>query len=231
MPTNEARPTQEFVDIKSIDRGVITLKSGALRQILIVSGINFDLKSEEEQQVILSAYQSLLNSLHFSLQFFLHSRRLNIETYLGNLQGRLAAEKNELLRNQISEYIEFIKAFVEKNPIMTKTFFIVVPFDPVVIPGAEGGSFFGFFGAAKTPTEYPEETHAQKEHREQLTQRVNQVTTNLMQIGLRAVPLQDDEIVELFYNLYNPESKERKAQMPNEKFEARSTKHEANSNL
>lgn len=217
MPNIEARPTQEFVDIKSIDRGVITLKNGGLRQILIVSGMNFDLKSEEEQQVILSAYQSLLNALHFSVQFFIHSRRLNIETYLENLRGRLTEEKNELLRNQISEYIEFIKAFVEKNPIMTKTFFVVVPFDPVTIPGADSSGFFGFFGAAKAPSENPEETHAQKEHREQLSQRVSQVTTNLTQIGLRAVPLQDDEIVELFYNLYNPESKERKAVAPDGK--------------
>ncbi len=217
MPTSEARPTQEFVDIQSIERGVITLKSGALRQILIVAGVNFDLKSEEEQQVILSAYQSLLNALHFSLQFFIHSRRLNIETYLENLRGRLTEEKNELLRNQITEYIEFIKSFVEKNPIMTKTFFVVVPFDPISIPGVDSGTgkgFFGFFGAAKPVAEHPEETHAQKEHREQLTQRVNQVTSALTQIGLRAVPLQDDEIVELFYNLYNPESKERKAQLP-----------------
>ncbi len=223
MAQSEARPTQEFVEIKSIDRGVITLKSGGLRQVLIVAGINFDLKSGDEQQVILSSYQSFLNALHFSVQFFIHSRRLNIESYLENLRSRLIEEKNELLRNQITEYIEFIRSFVEKNPIMTKTFFVVVPFDPIGIPGVDGVSgkgFFGFFGAAKPPVENQEETHLQKEHREQLAQRVNQVTSALTQVGLRAVPLQDDELVELFYNLYNPESKERKPGIPGVKREA-----------
>lgn len=217
MPPSEARPTQEFVEIQSIERGVIVLKDGGLRQVLIVSGINFDLKSEEEQKVILSSYQAFLNSLHFSMQFFIHSRRLNIETYLANLATRAGQETNELLRNQINEYIQFIKSFVEKNPIMTKTFFVIVPFDPVTIPGASSGGskkFFGFFGAAEAPSENPEAEHIQKEHRDQLAQRVTQVTSGLTQIGLRVVPLQDDEIIELFYNLYNPESKERKAVAP-----------------
>lgn len=218
MPTNNETPaTQEFVEIQSIERGVVFLKSGGLRQILMVSGINIDLKSDEEQQVVLSAYQSLLNGLHFSLQIFIHSRKVNIEAYLASLRTRAATEPNELLKNQINEYIQFVGALVAKNPIMTKTFFVVVPFDPVTLPGGGtlggGKGFFGFFGS-KSNTVSPEISHTREEHMEQLRQRVSQVTMSLTEIGLRTVALQDEEIVDLFYNLYNPEATERKAKPP-----------------
>lgn len=219
MPQQNARPTQEFVEMRSIDNGVITLKNGALRQILIVSGLNFDLKSEEEQKIILDAYQNFLNGLKFSIQFFIHSRKLNIGKYLALLEGRATDEKNELLRNQVNEYIQFIRSFVEKNPIMTKTFFVVVPFDPIVLPetiASPGKAILEFFGKSVASSAPKDADHGTESHRDQLAQRVSQVTSALSQIGLRAVPLEDEEIVDLFYNLYNPEAKERKAQVPQE---------------
>jgi type IV secretory pathway VirB4 component len=214
MP-EEARPTQEFVEIESVQNGVIVLKNGSLRQILIVSGINFDLKSEDEQKIIVAAYQNLLNSLKFSLQIFVHSRRVNLDAYLQKLQDREPREENELLRSQINEYIAFVKSFVGQNPIMTKAFFVVVPFDPILLPSAAkaaGGGLARLFGRKPKTTE---ESEAAKQHRiaqniEQLEQRTAQVVAALSQAGLRAVPLQNEEVVELFYNLYNPESVERK---------------------
>ena len=210
----ESRPTQEFVEIDSIREGVVILKNGSLRQILLVSGINFDLKSEEEQNLVISAYQGFLNALRYSVQIFVHSRRLNIEAYLEKLEERKAEEENELLQNQISEYIQFIKNFVGGNPIMTKAFFVVVPFDPIIMPGqasVTGKKFLGIFGRGGKSAGADEAREAKfREYKEQLSQRVAQVTSELSQVGLRAVPLQDEEITELFYNLYNPESVERK---------------------
>jgi spore coat protein CotF len=174
----------------------------------MVSGINFELKSEEEQNIISYAYQNFLNTLDFSVQIVIHSRKLNIENYLNKLAERQSIETNELLKNQISEYIEFIRSFVELNAVMAKTFFAVVPYDPIVIPG--GGKkildFFKFGSKAKTPI--LEESLEQKIN--QLNQRTEQVINGLSQIGLRVVALNDEELMELFYNLYNPETMEKK---------------------
>ncbi len=217
MTNNETRPTQEFVEIDSVQNGVVFLKNSGLRQILIVSGVNFDLKSEDEQRVIVAAYQNMLNSLKFSLQFFVHSRKLNIESYLARFEERKVLENNELLQNQIGEYVEFIKSFVSQNPIMTKAFFVVVPFDPIVIPGAGTApvkKFFGLFGKSSAVAQNPQEAASiRRDNIDQLARRTSQVVASLGEVGLRAVPLEDNEITELFYNLYNPESRERKVSL------------------
>jgi type IV secretory pathway VirB4 component len=208
----EALPTQQFIDVKGVKNGVLILKNGSLRQILLVSGINFDLKSEDEQNAITGSYQSFLNSLNFSLQIFVHSRKVNIAGYLENLAKVEAAETNPLLRTQIAEYGEFIRSFTSQNAIMNKTFFAVIPFDPVQIPGASsGGLIGGLLGRNKVDSVAIEEENARfAQHAGQLAQRTEQVIAGLSQVGLRAVPLRDDEIVELLYNLYNPESVEKK---------------------
>lgn len=206
--SKEAIATQKFIEIRGVRNGVVVLKGGALRQILMVSGLNFDLKSEEEQNAITQSYQGFLNSLNFSVQIFIHSRRLNIDGYITNLSKLETQEPNPLLRNQLMEYREFIRSFVSENTIMSKNFFVVVPFDPIQLPAmgqAVTKRFFGLFSKApaQTSQESEDEKHLQ-EYINQLNQRVDQITSGLNQIGLRAVPLNDEETTELFYNLYNP---------------------------
>ena len=202
--------TQQFVNIESIENGVIRLKGGAYRKILIVSGMNFDLKSPEEQEMIIFSFQGFLNSLDFSIQFFIHSRKLNIENYLKMVKERENQEVNELLKNQIFEYGEFVKSFVAQNAIMSKNFFVVVPFDPIRISETGGklkNKILGLFGG-KEPEGSQEKT--EHEYLEQMDQRVNGVIDGLNQIGLRTVPLNDAELSELFYNIYNPSTIEKK---------------------
>ena len=209
--------TQEFVELQEVRDGVVFLKNGALRQLLMVSGVNFDLKSETEQDLMTYAYQNLLNALNFSIQIFIHSRRLNIESYLQKLQERHTQETNELLKTQIAEYIEFIKSFVANNAIMDKTFFVVVPYDPVYIPQAAKG-LMGLMKKAlpsgrqkETPTSQNEGMQSEntQQNLQQLRQRVDQAIVGLQQIGLRAIPLGTEESIELIYNLYNPQLIER----------------------
>lgn len=217
---SEALPTQKFVEVDSIKNGTLILKGGGLRKVLMVSGINFDLKSEEEQEMIMGQFQGFLNSLNFTIQIFIHSRKLNIQGYLENLAAREAEETNELLKNQIAEYREFIRAFVQENAIMSKTFFVVVPYAPLNLGAATSAVTKGFFSFLKKkgvekPTERVSDEEMEKEkqleaHIEQLDHRVAQVVAGLNQMDLRAVPLNDDELIELFYNLYNPEAIEKK---------------------
>ncbi len=205
----EAQATQKFVDLESVRENSIVLKNGALRKVLMVSGINFDLKSEEEQGLITYAYQNFLNSLDFSVQIFVHSRRLNIAGYIKKLEEREAQEQNELLKAQISGYREFITSFVGQNPIMSKNFFVVVPFDPVQIPGGVGGLLGAFKKQPKAGPSADKDKDFQH-NLAQLNQRADRVMSGLTGIGLQVAPLDGEAIVEIFYNLYNPESVEKK---------------------
>lgn len=206
MPDKATLPTQTFVNIKEIRDGVVYLKKGGLRRILIVNGVNFDLKSEGEQTLILGSFQNFLNTLDFSVQCFIHSRKINIDAYLEAMEGRIAEEDNQLLKIQIGEYVEFIRSFVTENAIISKTFFVAIPYESAaVMEGAKG--IMGLF--SKKPKTKEGEAPLQ-ETLGQLEHRVNQVIDGLGQIGLRAVSLNDEELIELFYNLYNPQLVEKR---------------------
>ncbi|MEK7654082.1 MAG: ATP-binding protein [Patescibacteria group bacterium] len=215
MP-KESQPTQQFIEIDSVRENTLILKSGSLRKIVMVSGINFDLKSDEEQGLITYAYQNFLNSLDFSIQLFIHSRRLNIANYLQRLEERESTqENNELLKVQLAGYREFVGAFVAQNPIMNKAFFVVISYDPAPVQLSGGGGLaekllspFTKKKPAAAVTEDKERLFQQ--NLQQLNQRVDRVVTGLTSIGLQGAILDDEAIIELFYNLYNPESFEKK---------------------
>src|SRR5690242_12306396 len=133
----KAQATQEFVPLKEVRDGVIVLKDGSLRMLLMASSINLALKSQDEQQAVIGQFQNFLNSLEFTVQFFVQSRQLDIRPYIALLEERLGAELDDLMKIQIREYIAFIKDFTSRANIMSKNFFIVVPYDPALI--ARGG--------------------------------------------------------------------------------------------
>lgn len=216
MPKQESLSTQQFIDLETIENGVIKLKSGALRKILLVAGTNFALKSEEEQGIITYAFQGFLNSLDFSVQFFIHSRKLNIDDYLKKLEERELREENGLLKNQILEYREFIKSLVSQNAIMQKRFFVVVPYDPIQIPKAGldvAEKMLGWFKSKTAQEAAAKKEEGLQESLEQLEKRIDQVVSGLNQVGLRAVTLNQEELLELFYNLYNPATVEKKVEL------------------
>ncbi len=208
MP-DPTKPSQQFVDIDQIKEGIVFLKNGGLRRILIVNGINFDLKSEAEQNLILSGFQNFLNTLDFSIQFFIHSRKTNVDLYLEKMGERKLQELNELLKIQIEEYVQFIKTFVEQNAIISKHFFCIVPYDPILLKNQARG-FFNLLSRKSAQTQKQAVDSQKYENVQKLNHRVDQATNGLEQIGLRTVPLGDEELIELFYNLYNPQVIERK---------------------
>lgn len=208
MPTSlKAKTTQEFVPIKEIRQGVIILKDDSLRAVIMASSLNFALKSQDEQQSILMQFQNFLNSLDFSVQIFIQSRKLDIRPYIALLENRLKEQVSDLMKIQTREYISFIKNFTENSNIMTKSFFIVVPYSPAIINSSGVGDMLG---KKKTQTESAEKKLAEfEEHRSQLEQRVGVVTQGLVRCGIRTVELGTEEIVELFYKIFNPGDTEK----------------------
>jgi len=198
--------TQDIVDIIEIKNDVIYLKDKTLCQILTVGGINFDLKSEVEKEQILGSFQNFINTLDFPIQFFIHSRKTNISTYLKRIEERKLKENNELLKIQIEEYSSFIRSFIEENPIITKSFFIVIRYVPLLI-AIEAGGILKIFKAFNSKKEQAEKEEAEnlEESVRQLKFRTEQVADGLTSIGLKPAILNSEEATELYYNLYNPE--------------------------
>ncbi len=194
--------TQDFVSIRDIKDNVVIQKDGQMTMVLLASSINFALKSIDEQKAVLMQFQQFLNTIDFSLQIYVQSRRLNIEPYIELLQSLEAKQDNDLMRIQLKEYIEFIKSFTEDIDVMSKNFFVVIPYSPSKVDIGRGitnlfSSRSGNKGADTIKTQF-------EEHRIQLEQRVGMVTEGLARVGVRTITLQKDDLVELYYHLYNP---------------------------
>jgi len=203
-----ARSAQEFVPIKEVRNGVIVLKDGGLRAILIASSINLSLKSSDEQAAIINEFQSFLNGLDFPTQIVMQSRRLDIRPYLLMLEDRLKVQNERLLKIQTKEYIDFIKSFTDEVNIMTKTFFVVVPYSSTVLKSSDGvlDKFLGGSTSKKQveDTKKAIDLASFEEKRSQLDQRVGVIISGLGGIGIRSTQLQTEEVVELFYKTFNP---------------------------
>ncbi len=223
LPTQSksAESAQKFLSIETIRDGIVVLKHAqGLRAVVMVSALNFALKSEDEQDALVMQYENLLNALDFSMQFVVQSRRLNIQPYLETLAARAQEETGELLKVQIAEYIEFVKTFVELSQIVSKTFYAVVPFQPSILERQPGlikrlGGFWG--GTASTEFTSPEDEFAH--FKGQLLQRVDAVSLGLKRLGLRTAMLNTEELIELFYGLYNPTESQKITTTDNKRIE------------
>lgn len=204
----KAEATQAFVPLKEVRDGIAILRDGGLRGILMVSSINFALKSGDEQTAILSQFQSFINTIDFSIQICIESRRLDIQPYLTLLASKEVEQNNDLMRIQLREYIDFIGKFTAEVDIMTKSFFVVVPYSP---PGMDVEKGFNAILSGKRSQPMTTDAIRFEEHRMQLEQRMGVVESGLARIGVRSIPLGTDELVELFYHIFNPGEEGRDA--------------------
>ena len=193
--------TQDFLEFDQIKEGVIILKNKGLRAVLMVSSLNFALKSSDEQSAILYQFQNFLNSLDFSCQILIQSRRLNITGYLDKLEEIGEKEKDELLKLQIIGYREFIDQIMRGGSIMQKTFYVIIPFSIMEARTTGEGKKI-----PKIPVLTEEEFQRCKI---QLFQRMEFLILGLRACGVEAVPLNTFELVELFWSLYHPTEAER----------------------
>lgn len=209
---NTLASTQEHMDIAEIKEGIVILKNGSMRMVMLASSINFALKSEEEQNAIVMQYQSFLNSLVFPIQIVMQSRRIDLDRYLTTLSDRLSRETNELIQIQTRDYIEFVRRLITIANIMDKKFYIVVPFSP---PNMQRrGLFDKIFNPTKITRPHLGEVEF-KAYKEEIAQRANVIISGLATIGVHIAALTTQQIVELYYSTYNAEesTKERLAEV------------------
>lgn len=198
MPT-----TQQFLEVDQVREGLLILKNKGLRGVLMVSSLNFALKSEEEQAAILAQFQAFLNTLDFSCQILVQSRRLNITGYLEKLKEFESTQKQELLKIQAQEYRRFVEGLVSEGIIMTKRFLVIVPFFMNEILGVEQKGLILQLSPGAGLTE-----EMFQRCKVQLWQRMEFVILGLRRCGLQVVALQDQELIELLWSLHHPKEAE-----------------------
>jgi len=195
--------SQRFLGVSEVKQDTLIMKDGTLRAVLMVSSINFALKNEDEQNAIISSYVSFLNGLEHPLQIVIQSRELYIQPYLQDLQRREREQTNELLRAQIADYRSFVTELVEMGEIMSKNFYVVVPYDPL---SNKQKSFWSRLSEVLNPVvtvKLKAERFAKRKY--DLDQRLRQVESGLRSIGLEVVRLDTQSLVELLYSTYNPD--------------------------
>lgn len=199
------QPTQRYLDIAEIREDCVVMKDGTLRAVLMVSSINFALKSEDEQQAIIQGYMQFLNGLEFPLQVVIQSRRMNVDGYLASLKTQEETIHNELLRTQIRDYTSFIKELVELGQIMQKRFFVVVPYDPAE-GGEKGKGFMTKLTSAFSPAKIIKLNEKNFQSRRQtLMRQVSTIASGLGSMSLQVALLDTQGLIELYYSSYNPD--------------------------
>lgn len=195
--------TQRFLDIAEIRDDMVILNDGTVRAALLVSSINFALKSEAEQEAIIQSYVTFLNGLDYPIQIVIQSRRMNIDAYLTSLAEQEKKTGNDLLRAQIADYRTFVNELVELGQIMQKRFYVIVPYDPLT---NKKRGFWQRLQLVMSPVAAAKLNDKQlADRREQLTRRVELAGGNLASMGLQTVRLDTQGLIELYYNAYNPD--------------------------
>ena len=199
----KAKATQEFVPIKEVRDGIVVLKNDELRAIVLANSVNLSLKSSDEQQATIMQFQNFLNTLDFSVQISIQSRRLNIRPYLLLLEDRIKVQNEPLLKLQTREYIEFIKNFTDSVAIMTKNFFVAVPYTHTTLKSDSGILDKIFSRKNKEEIKVAKQIDFE-EKRSQLEERVAVIQQGLSRCGINSAQLGTEEVVEVFYKVFNP---------------------------
>ena len=198
-----SQSTQLFLDVAEIRNDTVIMKDGSLRSVMLVSSINFALKSEDEQDAVVSSYVQFLNFLDFPIQIVIQSRKLDISNYINLLKEKEGEITNELLRRQMINYQSYVQELVELGDIMSKRFFVVVPYSDVE---DKSRGFMSRFASLFTPGRVIRlnKEKFEKSHYS-LFQRVEHVKSHITSMGVEAVVLDTESLIELYYNVYNPD--------------------------
>lgn len=210
-----AASTQRYLDIAEIRDDIVVMKDGTIRAILLVSSINFALKSVDEQNAIMQGYMSFLNSLDGPIQILIQSRKLSVEDYQNRLMEQQKTQTNDLLREQIGDYRQFIGELVELGEIMQKRFFVIIPFNPAT---SKQKGFFSRMSEILSPlgaVRLKDERF--RERKKELMIKVSSVRAGLNSMGVSNAMLDTQSLIELYYNSYNPLEAETQKLQPIEK--------------
>ncbi len=198
--------TQQYLDIAEIKDDTVVMRDGTVRAVLMVSSINFALKSEEEQEAIVGSYVGFLNNISFPVQIVIQSRRLNIDNYINELKKKEREQTNELLKMQTAEYVNYIQELVQMGDIMSKTFYLTIPYNP--LSDKHKGFFSSLQEVFKPASVVRMKGRRFERYKDELLRRVESIQSGLQSAGLKTVRLDTQGLIELYYTTYNPDTSE-----------------------
>lgn len=198
--------TQRFLPIAEIRSDTVMLKNGGLRAVLAVEALNFNLKSETEQAGIIAGYEGLVNTVTFPLQIVVRSAKMNIDPYLAHLRELAGAQQNILLKNQTLAYSNFVERLIDVADIMQKRFYVVIPLDQSVRRKGIFEQFFSWISPDDSTAKAAQRARDFTEGSRALKDRVNLVQAGLENIGLQSKRLTTHQLIELYYQIYNPKT-------------------------
>jgi len=204
LPKN-APEVQKFVEIQEIKNGMAIMKDNSIRSVCACSSINFDLLSTTEQEAVISRFQEFLNSIDFPLQIIVASRHFKVEGYLNQIRELEKKQTNELLKIQTNEYINFVESFVEFENIMNKSFYIIIPFNIVESQNESISTKIKNIISSSKPKKERFETEKLNQYKAQLDQRISLVAQGLQALGIKTIPLNDEQLTQLYFEFYNIE--------------------------
>ena len=215
-PAQKTNPnsTQNLLQIAEIRDGIVIMDDGSYRSVIMVKPINFDLMSGQEREAVEFAYQSFLNSLYFPVQIFIHSEKVDLTPYLQRLDKIRSEQDNMLLAYLMDDYINFMLALSQQTNIMDKRFYIVVPYYPVARVQQTITQSKNFFTGishlfSNKLTHVTIDENELTKAKDELKNRVEALLNALQQCGIRGLPLDTQELIELYYNTYNPDTATR----------------------
>ncbi len=194
--------TQEHLEIEDIQDGIVILKDGSCCLVLATTAINFGLLSEKEQEATIYAYAGLLNSLNFTIQIVIRSARKDVSHYLSLLEEREEKEKRQLIKGQIASYRQFIQETVQKNNVLDKKFYLVIP-----MTSLELGVTKTLKKTAARQKNLPfDKSYLLQQAKINLYPKRDHLLRQLSRLGLKTHQLNSQELIRLFFDIYNPES-------------------------
>jgi hypothetical protein len=197
--------TLDFLEVAEVRDRTIILREGQMRTVLACSSTNFALKSLQEQDIIIGAFQGVLNSLEFPVQILMQSRKIDLSVYIKKLQQLEYTQNNDLLRVKMQEYIQYIQEMLREVNIMKKDFYVMVQYDPVSL----NDTLFGRFWRALNPSSGIQQKNEEfVENQKLLLARADQMASKLAQLDLKVQILDTEQIIALLYNAYNPDTLE-----------------------
>lgn len=203
----QGKSTQDTLLISEIKDGIVIMKDGSLRGVIMGSAINFDLMSGSEQEAVENSYQGFLNSLHFPIQIVVKSQKIDVSGYLEKLDTMRAQQANELLANLMDDYIANIRALVDEVNIMDKQFYVVIPYFPMLADATSGPSLIkNVKGVYQPPAHIQVSEKDFHQYKQELQQRMALAANGMSQLGIRAISLGTQELVDLYYSWYNPDT-------------------------
>ncbi|MBC7546983.1 hypothetical protein H7171_04535 [Candidatus Saccharibacteria bacterium] len=213
-PHTNPNSTQNTLAIAEIRDGIVIMSDGSFRSVVMVKSINFDLMSLQEQEAVEYSYQGFLNSLYFPIQIFIRSQRVDLQPYINKLDKIRTEHDNMLLALLMEDYIGYIDNLSQQTNIMDKKFYVVIPYFPVEDMQkaiAQSKNFIsGFAGLFKTKENHVVISESDLEKaKNELRNRVQAVLNGLLQSGIQGLPLDTQELIELYYDTYNPDTATR----------------------